>query len=56
MLPETKKDGFCRHILMKASDMKFHANPSSGSNADNADRQTDITKLTGAVARLCECT
>jgi len=41
MLPEgNKKVGFSRHILMKTSDIKFRANPSGGSSANNANRQT----------------
>ena len=44
-------------FFLKRPNLKFHESQSSGSCADNADRQTAITKKKkiGAFSYLCEC-
>jgi hypothetical protein len=39
---------FSRQIFIKVPNIKLQENQSSGSRADNADRRTDMTKVTCA--------
>lgn len=47
--PILTKFGIYRHILMKVFQYKSHENTADGSRADNEERRTDTTKLTGAL-------